>query len=234
MFKFLSAFVCFSLTINLVIASETSTESENYGIEFDDFPDKAIPNFEAYDTFPIAKNFKEFDSQDGLDDTIPLQSELGIHSFDCLNALINGSVSVITGEFFESTKDFFLPGSNSFDIQRSYHSGKCSKQSIHYGWQLNHGGKLFTWKKHNHKHAFVNGSIRQGAHYKEDFCDACLKCPNYFFRKWVTNYSLGTIQAANNFKNDKLYQRDHAYHLIIADQSSLCFVQSYYDPGSRE
>lgn len=232
--KFILTLFCLNLTLHHMIASETSTKTENFGIAFDDFPDNSAPDFEALDEFPIAKKFKEFDSQPDLDDTVALQSELGIHSFDCPNTLVNGSVSVITGEFIENARDFSFPGNNTFDIQRSYHSGKCCKQSIHYGWQLNHGGKLFTWRKHNHKHAFVNGGIRQGVHYKEDYYEPYLKCPEYFFRKWVTNHSLGSIQAANNFKNDKLYHRDHAYHLITADDSNLWFALVYYDSEKKK
>lgn len=99
---------------------------------------------------------------------------------------------------------------------------------MHYGWQLNHGAKLFTWKQYQHKYAFVNGGIRQGAHYRQDW-DRSFKCPEYYFKKWVTNYALGPIQAANNFKNDRLYRLDGEYHLVTGNDSHLEFKETIYD-----
>lgn len=201
----------------------------NFTIKFDDFPDNSIPDFDSIDeSGPIPKKF-EFDSVPDDEDTIDQQSEFGVVNYEFPSAMVNG-VNVLSGEFQEAPTDFALPGAMSLNVQRYYSSGDSKKQSLYYGWRLSHGAKLFT-RHTNHFRVFVKGSDRHGVLFRaENDCQAAFLCPASFFKKSVTNCSLGEICANNNFKNDQLCRSREGFKLCTARHSHYWFVKSSHDP----
>ena len=229
------AFCNFVTTATPVAANKSdfdhaSSESDNaFTIQFDDFPDNSIPDFNFLDEPDIVPKKLKFDSGPDAEKAIDKQSEFGIVNYDFPCAMVNG-VNVLTGEYQESPTDFELPGTLPLTLQRHYNSGPCKKRSLHYGWRLSHGAKLFTHQK-NHFRAFVIGSERHGILFKGDSeYQSPFSCPDSFFAKNVTNCALGEISANNNFKNDRLYKSLDTFQLCTARHHHYWFTKSSHDP----
>jgi Domain of unknown function (DUF6531) len=152
---------------------ESSDSSESY-IEFDDFPDNAFPDFDSIESHfeensetVFEKKSHDFASIPDVDETIGLQSDFGIDIYGHPSAIVNGCINVVSGEYQESAIDFTLAGAKPLNIQRNYCGGKSKKNSFLYGWQLNHGAKLFSYlSKHDHLYASIKGGNRHGVRYK--------------------------------------------------------------------
>ncbi len=161
---------------------------------------------------------------------MPSLTLLGIDFHGFPSAIVNGC-NVISGQFQDNAVDFKMPGAMPLQLQRSYSGGRCVKSNFLYGWQLNHGAKLLCHKsRHRHDCAVLKGSDRHGVLYRARYHEKCLKCPDSFFKKGVTNCALGEIGAKTNFKNDRLYKKLKGIELVTADRTLYQFVRSWHDP----
>ncbi len=237
--KFLFIYIClFSSIISISsqeVVVEQLTESESdLEIEFDDFPDNSNPDIESlFDEFSDDYELKElgdFIQRQNPADTIEQQSELGLDFHGFPSSIVNGCVNVMSGEYQETATDFTLPGAMPLNMQRYYCGGKSERHSFLYGWQLSHGAKLLCYKtKYRHDCAILKGSDRHGALYRGRYHDKCLSCPDSFFKKGVTNCSLGEICAKTNFKNDLLFKDHGVLSLQTADHTNYLFTESPHD-----
>jgi hypothetical protein len=99
------------------------------------------------------------------------------------------------------------------EIQRYYCGGNgekgCDRHSFLYGWQLNHGAKLFTSTKAKAGSVctVIKGSNRHGVLFigDEESSDSC--CPSSFFKKRVTNCGLGKIGVNRSFPIGKSHHK---------------------------
>ncbi len=212
------------------------------GIQFDDFLGDGSPSESDFD--PEAdeeadeikeKAFKDFDSLPDDSETIDDQAEFAIDIHILPNAIVNGCVNVLNGEYQESTVDFSLPGATPLNFQRFYCGSGSRKYYFLSGWQLNHGAKLYHGKKTKHKHkaAILLGTNRHGVMYQEDVF-GLYSCPDNFFKKRITNTGLGEINAANNFKNDILVKNPQAFDLRTSDRTHYHFRKYLYDPETKK
>lgn len=212
---------------------DLSDNDREFVIHFDDFPDNSLPDLAAMgDDLPdeITVKFKDYESTPDFKEIIDEQGEFGVDVHAFPSAMINGCVNIISGEYQETATDFLLPGGKPFELQRHYCGAGCQKHSLLYGWQLSQGAKLLTYQIKRCDYAVIKGSDRHGVRFKKPMGAVCFTCPESFFLKSITNCSLGEINAQNNFKNDRIYTKHHAFELVKSDQSRYLFVKSSHDP----
>lgn len=217
--------------------------SNGLEIIFDDFPDNSIPhlNFQADNASSdiLAKKLDDFFPNDDIEETIKQQSEFALNLYGLPSGIVNGCVNVISGEYQETATDFKLPGVRPLSLRRYYcgSNGKkgCQKHSFLYGWQLNHGAKLFSCQRDifDSSYAIIKGGNRHGVLFMGLPFDDLYTCPESFFKSCVTNCGLGEIAAKANFKNDELYEGDGVFKLYTADNSCYRFEKSSHDPERR-
>lgn len=130
------------------------------------------------------------------------------------STIVDNCVSVITGDYMESSCDLFLQGPESLIFERFYSSGDHDGKSLYAGFRHNHESEITTYvpeETNQIEAVYTNKNGRQAKYFGKmalgRLKSSTLKYQEHF-GKGYTNCGSQTISARNHIKNTSLI--DHA------------------------
>ena len=133
------------------------------------------------------------------------------------SSYILNAVSVISGEYTDSTTDYIIPGPDPLPIQRVYSSGEHGNGSICCGLYWGKHSYLSLSEVRTQKNKTeIQASIVGGGGSRMTYTevgDRNYKLHNKCFQKGLTNTSTGIVSGRTNPLNDQL-KRDKKYDVF--------------------